>query len=107
MFGSPNGVVSSGQIHRARERGIVFVRKSAALMSGGLFSAKNHLTYMRSGGRGGKPPRRNIRHGLFLALALGFILLGGILYLLVALVKEPPQDGKDNSAYQSANNSTT
>jgi hypothetical protein len=56
--------------------------------------------------RGGMPPRRNIRHGLFLALALGFVLLGGVLYLLVALVKEPPKDGKDNSAYQSANNST-
>ena len=36
--------------------------------------------------RGGKPPRRNIRHGLFLALALGFVFLGGGLYLLEALV---------------------
>ena len=55
---------------------------------------------------GGMPPRRNIRHGLFLALALGLVFLDRGLYLLIALDDKPPKDGKDNSAYQSANNST-
>ena len=34
-------VVSFVQFHRAHERGIVFARKSAALMSGGHFSSEN------------------------------------------------------------------
>jgi hypothetical protein len=53
--------------------------------------------------RGGMPPRRNIRHGLFLALALGFVFLDSGLYLLVALVDKPPQDGEDNATYHPAN----
>jgi hypothetical protein len=53
--------------------------------------------------RGGMPPRRNIRHGLFLALALGLVFLGSGLYLLVALVDKPPKDGKDNATYHPAN----
>jgi hypothetical protein len=53
--------------------------------------------------RGGKPPRRNIRHGLFLALALGLALLGRGFYRLVALVEKPPKDGKDNATYYPVN----
>jgi hypothetical protein len=53
--------------------------------------------------RGGMPPRRNIRHGLFFALALGFVFLGRGLYLHVALVEKPPQDGEDNATYHPAN----
>ena len=40
------------------------------------------------------------------AIALGLVFLGRGLYLLMALDDKPPKDGKDNSAYQSANNST-
>jgi hypothetical protein len=53
--------------------------------------------------RGGMPPRRNNRHGLFLALALGLVLLGRGLYLLVALVEKPPKDGEDNATYYPVN----
>jgi hypothetical protein len=53
--------------------------------------------------RGGMPPRHNIRHGLFLALALGLVFLGRGLYLLVALVEKPPKDGEDNATNQSIN----